>query len=205
MRRIMYHHNIVKRNESELVHKVYMAQKRKPMKYEWIKMLEKDFELIGEVLEDSKIKSMNKKKYKKYIKERIIKAAFESLNQKKLNHSKVQNIIFNELKPQTYITYLSNDEIKLLFRLRTRTTEVKCNFKTKFKENLLCILGCSEEDTQEHLLQCKYIIENLIDTQQERKNIKYEDLFNDKKQQAAVKLFSKLFDIRTDLISSPLF
>ena len=75
---------------------------------------------------------MNKKRYKKYIKERIMKAALKSLNQKKDNHSKVENIIFNELKPQTYIKYISHDEIKLLFRWRTRTIEVKCNFKTKF-------------------------------------------------------------------------
>ena len=55
MRRIMYHRDIVSRNDTELVKKIYMAQKENPMKYEWIKLLEKDFELIGETADDSKI------------------------------------------------------------------------------------------------------------------------------------------------------
>ena len=43
MRRIMYHRDIVSRNDSELVKKIYLAQKQKPMKFQWIKLLEKDF------------------------------------------------------------------------------------------------------------------------------------------------------------------
>ena len=103
MRRIMYHRDIVSRNDTELVKKIYMAQKENPMKYEWIKLLEKDFELIGETADDSKIKLMKKKKYKKIIKEKVTKAAFESLQAKKNSHSKVKNIIYDKLKPQTYI------------------------------------------------------------------------------------------------------
>ena len=202
MRRIMYHRDIVSRNDSELVKKIYLAQKQKPMKYEWIKLLEKDFDLIGEIVDDSKIKVMKKKKYKKMIKEKITKAAFEFLQAKKNSHSKVKNIIYDKLNPQTYIknNELSNEEVRLLFRLRSETTDVKLNFKTKFKDDLSCSLGCSEDETQEHLLHCKPLNDKLSDEQQQN-IVEYNDIFDDKKQPAAVMLFMKLFDIRNNFES----
>ena len=172
------------------------------MKYEWIKLLEKDFELIGEIVDDSKIKAMKKKKYKKITTEKITKAAFEFLQAKKNSHSKVKNILYEKLNPQTYIknNELSNEEVRLLFRLRSETTDVKHNLKTKFKDDLSCSLGCSEEETQEHLLHCKPLYDKLSDEQQNI--VEYNDIFNDKKQSAAVKLFLKLFDIRNNLESA---
>ena len=51
-RRLMYHHNIVSRDTSELVHRVYSAQKRDPLKQDWYSLLQKDFDLIGGPSED---------------------------------------------------------------------------------------------------------------------------------------------------------
>ena len=44
-----------------------------------------------------------KNKYKILIKDKIRKAAFAFLEQKKASHSKVEHIIYNALKPQDYI------------------------------------------------------------------------------------------------------
>ena len=93
---------------------------------------------------------------------------------------------------------LSCDEKQLLFKLRTRTFDCKSNFKDQFKNDLRCLL-CKSDDTQEHLLNCKPIIQN-IDTS----NINYNDLFsNIEKQVKATKVFMKLSRSKTFLINSP--
>ena len=69
MRRLLYHHNIISRNESELICKVYSAQKINPKKGDWINLLKNDFDLIGETIDDKTIKSLKKNKYKILIKD----------------------------------------------------------------------------------------------------------------------------------------
>ena len=193
-RRLLYHHNIISRNESELIHRVYSAQKMNPIKQDWYKLLQNDFDLIGGRIDDAKIKSMKKYKYKKHIKKEIRKAAFDFLQEKKNGHSKVQDIVFDKLRPQNYIKSdkFSNDNVSLLFRLRSRTTNVKCNFKTQFKGNLKCSSGCLEEETQQHILQCKPLLDK-IEENQEVATVVYEDIFDENKQLDAVILYSKLF------------
>ena len=63
---------------------------------------------------------------------------------------------------------LNPKEAKLIFNLRSRMTEVKNNFKNDF-EDLACRACGLEEETQQHVLQCKVLkdpfnpSENLIE------------------------------------------
>ena len=66
---------------------------------------------------------------------------------------------------------------------------------------LNCSLGCSEDETQKHLLQCKPLLDKIGDNF-EAVTVVYDDIFDRKKQLNAVKLYSKLLDIREDLLSS---
>ena len=113
------------------------------------------------------------------------------------------NIIYDGLKHQEYILSdkFSNENVNLLYRLRSRTTDVKGNFKTKFLGNLQCSLGCADDETQEHLLSCKPIIDKLP-SRQGAASILYEDLFDSKKQLVAVNWFSECFEVREELLSS---
>ena len=54
----------------------------------------------------------------------------------------------------------SNQEIEILTKLRSRTLELKSNFKKKYNNNLKCsIKDCYSEESQEHLLfECKPIL-----------------------------------------------
>ena len=85
--------------------------------------------------------------------------------------------------------------------MRTKTADVKCNFRTRYENNLLCSLGCSDEDTQEHILKCKPLLDKL-ETKDENGSIQPEDIYAESKQHAAVSLYVKLFDIRNDLYTS---
>ena len=73
---------MLSKDESELIKRVYLAQKNNPIKNDWINLLKNDFELIGENLDDSTIKLIKKNKYKIFIKEKIRKAAFVFLQEK---------------------------------------------------------------------------------------------------------------------------
>ena len=70
--------------------------------------------------------------------------------QKKDSHSKASDLIYDTHEVQNYLksdNNLSNDEKHFLFKLRTRMTYVKTNFKNNFND-LKCTLGCTEDEKQ---------------------------------------------------------
>ena len=118
-------HNILTRKSEEVVQRVFYAQKSKPLDGDFIKLVEDDFNLIGESLDEAQIKSMSKKKFKKLIKMKIKKAAFKHLLSEKDEKSKVKNIKYSKFK-----------EVQILNKARSRNLNVKSNFKTQF-DNIL--------------------------------------------------------------------
>ena len=96
----------------------------------------------------------------KILKKKIETNLLEKLEQKKKLHSKVSHIQHGVLKMQTYLkptrTKISKEERQNIFKLRSRVTDVKMNYKRKY-ENLTCKACKEEEETQEHILECKEI------------------------------------------------
>ena len=94
---------------------------------------------------------------------------------------------------------INNHEASLLFSLRSRTTkEFKANFP--YNTNRLCPMGCKEEDTPEHCLDCTQL--KLEETNVQ--DLLYEDIFSDNlsKQVAVVQLISSLLEKREDASAS---
>ena len=57
---------------------------------------------------------------------------------------------------------ISIDEAKFIFLVRTRMLDIKANFQNSHA-NMLCISCKGAEETQEHLLACKALIdENMV-------------------------------------------
>ena len=74
---------------------------------------------------------------------------------------------------------LSTDEKRLLFSMRCRVNEIKCNYRAKYENNLSCNL-CSSNT--EELLQCGAIVsEPEVNTQ--ISEVKYCDIFSDVQKQ----------------------
>ena len=95
----------------------------------------------------------------------------------KAKHSKTENIKIEILKPNSYLTdtRIYPDQAKFIFKMRTRMYSVKCNFKNQYNGNYICDLCKIEDDTQEHLLQCKvlqYFVPEILSS-----NVWYEDIF----------------------------
>ena len=75
----------------------------------------------------------------------------------------------------------------------------KINFKNKY-ESTTCKLKCLHEDSQENILSCPVLFQNLPNLQ--INNIKYLDIFstNVDKVYSAAKIMSKLLECRTILV-----
>ena len=141
-----------------MLYKVYIAQKNKPVKGDWIKLLDEDkkeFNLISK--SDIELKQTYKTKniFKKYIKKKAVEITEKYLNSKKEKHSKLDNLKFNKLKCASYLNdpRISQREAKLLFNLRTRMYHVKANYKNKYLNNLTCDLCKSATSDQPHLME----------------------------------------------------
>ena len=93
--------------------------------------------------------------------EAIKKKAFVDLVQKKANHSKVMKVKHERLEMQKYLKS-SNFKIKIeekqeIFKMRSRVSDVKMNFKGQY-ENLECdICDENEYETQMHFIECNEI------------------------------------------------
>jgi hypothetical protein len=201
MRRMMYLQNIVKRQDNELVKRIYEAQKESPVKGDWTEQVKSDFRMINEVLDEQQIKGETKKEMKSRIKKLICKAEFDTLKEAQMKHSKVSNICYAKFATQEYMTshMLNNHEVALLFSLRSRTVKnIKANMSSVFRNNMNCSLCKISEDSQEHCLECPEISAN------RGIEVKYEDMFsqNIEKQVALTKAFSTVLEERTRLLEA---
>ena len=199
-RRILYFQTILKRNESELTRQILMAQKENPTKGDFYCQVVKDFKIIGETLDEREITSKSKFSFKNNIKWKVRNAALLYLIEKQQKHSKIKNILYDELETQTFMTspLFQNSEVSLLFALRSRYVDCKANFRTKYRNtHLLCEFCFESDDTQEHMIQCKVLKGLLRSKEVLNENFEYNDLFKDtQKQKIIVTIFSKILDIR---------
>ena len=100
---------------------------------------------------------MPKDAYKKKVKSLVEKAALKYFLNKKESHSKLDELKYEKLSIQPYLTErkFSSEERRLLVLLRSRCFNAKTNFKRLWKENIKCSLGCSVNEDQRHIFtQC---------------------------------------------------
>ena len=203
-RRLIYHQVILKRENQELIKKMYVEQAKNPTKGDFIELIKDDFKMINEVQDDEKIRNTSTNVYKKHIKKCIKDAAFQYLIKKQASHSKIRIIEYKELEKQNYMVspIFTNEEVKQLFVLRSRTTNCKENFKNKYKEDdLLCSLCQKEKEDQPHLLRCETLRRHLESTELANNYVEYDHIYSQdiNKQKEISSLYLKLFKIKNDI------
>ena len=102
---------------------------------------------------------------------------------------------------------VSNKEVEILRKLRSRNIDVKSNFKNQFtdKNNIMhleCSMdGCNETEDQEHLLSCIALINRL--GYKPKKNVKFTDIFsNNRKEKKIVHEFAALLEIKSAILEA---
>ena len=149
----MYLQNIIKKDEKEMIKKIYETQKGNPSPGDFSEMIKDDSRYINLNLTENEISKLSKQKFKAIVKDKVRNAAFEYLKMLKNGHSKMKNLIYEKLELQPYlIEPIFNEESRnLLLRLRTRTVNgIKADFKGIYSE-ISCPLGCEEKNTLENI------------------------------------------------------
>ena len=125
---------------------------------------------------ESDILEYSEETLKQKVKKQINNAAYAFLMNAANKHSKVRSEIYKDLDGMAYFddARFTPDLSNLLFKFRTRMFNVRNNFRNHYKTNLLCPLCSEEEDSQEHLLKCKIIVEEL-----NWNEYRYQDVFSE--------------------------
>ena len=132
-------------------------------------------------------------------------ATFKSLKNVQKEHSKVNKIQYKKLEIQDNLKSpkFSNTNCELLIALRSHTKRgIKCNFLSFYSNDMSCPLKYNKtkpEDCQSHLLNCERILAQ--QKNDETETVQYAHIYGClTKQKAVVRLYSKLFKIREELL-----
>ena len=150
-----------------MVHKFFQTQLRNRTKKDWVTTILDDLEKLNmKEINLEKIKSMKKARFMKIVKQNNHEKSFLSLERVKKSHSKVKQVEHNSFQMQKYLkpnsTKITREEAQLIFSLRCRVTEAKVNLKGKF-DNLECGACGLEEESQQHIVECKELNGNNIE------------------------------------------
>ena len=91
-RTINYLYEIVNRNDSELVKRIYTVQKDNPTKGDFVVLVEEDLRMIGEDPNNCNLFVLSKNYFKNHIKSEIRKVAFAEFKHVQESHLKVKEI-----------------------------------------------------------------------------------------------------------------
>ena len=155
-RRLMYYWNVLQKDDTELIKKVFMTQRLLPCKNDWVTQLKSDLNECNITLSEEQIKSMKKEQFKNLVKKQIRSISKLFLISLREKHSKSENLLVTDsMKEYLNTEKLTTEEKKLLFAMKTRTVNVKTNFRNSFT-NLSCRLCemSGENESEIHLLKC---------------------------------------------------
>ena len=201
IRRLMYLWHILSRGENELIRRVYTTQKLSSNTGDWIGLVEQDKQQLGIDMSDHEIQGVSKEMFKRYVSKKVKNNFLKYLNDIKSKHSKSSNLKCDEIKTAEYLLSpkFSLKEKILLFKLRSRTLDIKGNFKKQYKDSWCISCGLFEE-TQKHLLQCPEIVSKLNYLAGSATNLDENDIYEGvDKQEKIIKVYSDILEIREEL------
>ena len=124
---------------------------------DYCRLVAADQERFQVSLSEEEVRNTSSKLYKKYVKEKVNKSAFEYLISVQKSHSKIRSIKYSKLEMQPYMKseLFSKDNISLLFSLWSRTVRgIKSDFSEQFKPNLSWPLCSNHLDSLPEVLNC---------------------------------------------------
>ena len=201
IQRLLYLRHIVTLNDDETVKKVYEKQKAEANKGDWYKLIKKDFEFIGEDLDEDSVKMKTKNEYKKWVISKVKKAAFDAYIEEKNTLSKIRSLNYTKLETQLYLKdkMFDKEERKLLYAMRSRCHMSKNNFKKMNRNDLKCSFGCDSIETQKHVFgECEPIKHFLKSST----SVQYEGIYEDaESQKHTIKDFLEIDKARQEMMS----
>ena len=202
-RRLMYWWQLISVDSSELINRVYSAQKLSPISGDWIQLLEEDKRQFDIQLSDTEVASLSKERFRNFVRKKSIEVTIKYLKKLQKKNSKSKQLEISDMRISPYLvdSRFSKGERELLFQLRAKTINVKENFKNAYLNNdMLCDLCRLFPCTQSHLLQCPKLKTRMIVDQ--KLNLSEKFLYGTVDQQLLyVKIYSQFWDLREQLLT----
>ena len=197
----MYLWQVLNRNESELVSRIYQAQNISNSLGDWVRHVQADKQELGITITDCEVQGVSQNVFKNFVVKKVKTNHLKYLSSLKQKHSKAKFLNCTVLKQADYLSdsRFSTEEKQLLFKLRSKTLDVKQNFGG-LKSNPWCTSCGLFAETQSHLLQCPELVKNLSyiegRTSTLNENFVYGSL---KQQEIIVKIYSDILEVRENL------
>ena len=162
-KRFMYLWEILSRNPSEIIYKVYKLQEMKPTIGDWFLMMKEERKKYAINITDEEIKSLSKHKFKTLVQKKIHRYAFDYLLSLGKSHSKsrktIESLNSDQLETQQYLVtnQLTTPQRQLMYYIQSNSYDVKANYKKKYVHDMTC-RSCKINDSYEditHLTICR--------------------------------------------------
>ena len=126
------------RDEEELIHRIYKSQSNSSSVGDWVRLVSEDKDELSIEMTDAEIQGVSKNVFKNFVMKKVKRNHIEFLNTLKRKHSKSSNLDCKEVKMAEYLQdpRFSTKMKQLLFKLRSRTIDVKQNFKNNLTKHL---------------------------------------------------------------------
>ena len=198
IRRLMYLWEILNRDKSELITRIYTTQKLINSTGDWVRLVDADKAELGIIITDEEIQGVSKLSFKSFVKKKVTENYLRNLSALKEKHSKSTFVNTSKLKVADYIIspLFSTREKQLLFKRRSRTLDVKQNFPGQFSSPWCISCGLFQE-TQQHLLHCPEIVSKLSYLNQNLSAISEDLVYGSIQQQRIiVNIYSDILEVR---------
>ena len=203
-RRLTFLHHILNENPTSMIYRFLESQLKSSNSKDWVHTVFKDIEKLKLNVKIADIKKIRKSTFKTMLRESTENKVLKSLTEKKLSHSKVMHLDHKMLQMRKYLMpsriKKTKNECQLIFKLRSRITEIKTNFKGKY-DYFECDVCGQEEESQEHILKCTEVM-NMNKENNEIPN--YERLFDGKvtEQLSIARRFQTNMNIRDHILKN---
>jgi DNA-binding protein len=157
LRQIMFLHHILNLENDDPVRCVYVESRKFPYAKNWANNIHEVLAKYTILLDDDEIAELPRTQWKAMVQKKVIEEALLEQNKRCGDGSKTAKFYYDDLKCQDYITRLPPRVARMIFRVRSRTVKCKANQKSSHRGNMLCRLGCQEEETQLHVVNCRMI------------------------------------------------
>ena len=201
IRRLMYLWHILSREKSELIRRIYETQNLSNDSGDWIRLVENDKQELELKMSDEEIQNVSKERFKSFIKSKVKIKFLTEFNNLKKKHSKSKHLDCSRSRTADYLnnTNFNTKQKRLLFKLRSRTLDVKLNFRGQ-QSNILCISCGLFPESQSHLLQCPQIVTRLNYLNGKTSKLNELDIYGDiESQKRIVNIYSDILEVREKL------
>ena len=155
-RRAMYLHYLVNLDRQCMLYKFFITMYENPSKDDWTEQVAEDLKDLDICMDFDFLRSISKARFKNIVKNKCREMALEKLNEKKFTHTKMNNLVYTELKIQAYLLSeeLTLDQKRNIFLCRTRMADFHENYKASSDIITPCSVCKLHTDSLSHAVNC---------------------------------------------------